>query len=414
MLERDILNSELQRLKLSDQENPLAKKKAKAAKVVNHPKKVSITVNWSGVNNGLLDANVIVKNGKTILSSGHGTGNIVLEVDWAKKYQITIIPKFANLKNNKPDRMYDVTNSVLINTAPITGPDPAALSKNIELMVNRWNWIHVDASWTKKGVNRDLALDIKPAVFLGKKVTVNNLALPLINQTENAFKNPGIDYQRIINSIAKVGSRTLRTMTGTTGNYSNHSIGCALDVNEYMPTKQNHHFLEADEQKLLILVQQVVRDQLSGWETFDIKTAKNLVQLDASNHFANEFPKWLYTKAQLYSPFFSDSKVYFVEVPAIREYTEDRLKVMIKAAEQSGQKELKSHFETILKYKNILIAWEEGTMVNGVRLKGMIPLDRDFLKIMLDNKWRWGGNYNGLTKDYMHFEDMATVRQIEK
>lgn len=414
MFERDILNSELQRLNMVDREAPSPAKRSKAVKIANHPKKVNLTINWSGVNNGILDASVVVKSGKTTLNSGSGIGNVVLEVDWAKKYLIEITPKFSNRKSNDKDRMYDFTKSVLKNTASTTGPDPAALTANIPLKVNRENWIHVDASWTRKKIDRTLALAITSTKFLGKYVEVNNLTIPKLVATQTAFEALTGDFTRIVNSIARIGSRVVRTMTGTSGAYSNHSLGCALDVNANVPTKQNHHFLEKAEQRLLTLVQQVVRDQVAGWETFDIATAKDLNQLDASNHFTNEFPKWLYNKAQLYSPFFPDGKSYFAEAPAIREYSDDRLRVMIKAAEQSRQKELKSHFETILAYKKILTSWEEGTVVNGVTLKGMICLDRQFLTVMLAKKWRWGGNYNGLTKDYMHFEDMAAVGQIEQ
>jgi hypothetical protein len=154
----------------------------------------------------------------------------------------------------------------------------------------------------------------------------------------------------------------------------------------------------------------VIREQVGGkWSSFNIETAKGLDQLDASNLFTNAFPVWLYDKALKYSPSMSFPNPV-MEAPAIRDYSEDRLKVMINTAKQQSLKDL---FGTILKFRQNLISWQEGTVINGVKLYGMICFDREFLRIMLENGWRWGGNYPGLKKDYMHFEDMTATKQID-
>lgn len=411
MFERDLLNTELERINPVDYENPAAIKKAKTTAASSHPKKVNLTINWSGVNNGLLDASVEVRLGKKVLNSGSGDGSLMVEVDWAKEYLVVIIPKFASREPDDPDRMYNNTTVKIKNKSSVAGPDTAEMTTNIKLEVNRDNWIHVDASWTQKKINRDLALAVTQTKFLGKSITVNNLTLPKVKTTQAAMEANKADYPRIIASIAKIGSRVLRTKTGSGGAYSNHSLGCALDVNEYMPTMQNHHFLKEKDQQLLVLVQQVVREQVPGQESFNIAKATWTDQLDASKYFSNEFPAWLYKNARIYAP---DSSAPPAEAPSVIEYTDTRLNLMIRNAALRHQEELKKRFATILAYKKVLFAWEKGTVVNGVRLFGMIPLDRQFLLTMKANGWGWGGNYPGLTKDYMHFEDWAAVKKIEQ
>lgn len=379
------------------------------------PAKLNLTIKWTGVNNGDLDADVEVKSEGTLLGSGAGDGSATILVDWKSKYSITITPRFNSKPDTNPDKMYVKTTESKNNTASKTNGDPANLTLNIKLKVNRWNFTHVLTSWTKEGVVRAKAEDVVTKTFLGKKVTINKLVESRVISTQAAFNAlPAGELDRIKLSILKIGSRTLRTMTGTEGIFSNHSLGCALDVNENMSSKQNHHFLESTEQKLLVLVQEVVREQVPGWSTFDIVADRGIRQLDASDHFTREFPNWLYMYANDLAP--EDSDDNLAEIPGPNYYSVPRLQRMIKALDGKKLKEkerLKPLFQTVIDFQQILTTWISGVNISGVWLTGMICLDRKFLEIMLANGWSWGGDYNSLRKDYMHFEDMNAVRLIK-
>lgn len=378
------------------------------------PAKVNLTINWSGVNNGDLDADVVVKKGNTQLGSGTGTGTVTILVDWKSSYLIVITPRHNGKPDSDPDKMYVKTTESRKNTASKVNGDPASLTVSIKLMVNRWNFTHVLNSWNAEGVVRAKAEDVISKTFLGRNVTINKLVEARLNTTQAAFSAlPAADLTRITDSITKIGSRTLRTMTGTSGTFSNHSLGCALDVSENMDTKQNHHFRLADEQRLLVLVQEVVAEMVAGWNTFDIVTATGLTQLEASNHFNSEFPKWLFMYASTLAPESSDDTLS--ETPWPDYYSVPRLKRMIAALDGTAQEKerLVPLFQTVIDYQIILTTWMSGININGVWLTGMISLDRQFLEIMLANGWRWGGDYSSLSKDYMHFEDMNAVALIK-
>ncbi|MFT3982004.1 MAG: papain-like cysteine protease family protein [Ferruginibacter sp.] len=378
------------------------------------PAKVNLAVSWTGVNNGDLDADIQVLNSNTILGSGTGNGSATVLVDWKKSYTIVVTPRLNGAADSNPDKMYVKTKVAKTNTASKTNGDPASLSASVRLQVNRWNLTHVHTSWTNEGVVRSKAEDVMSKVFLGRSVVINKLIEARVDRTQADFDAlPADELQRIKDSITKIGSRAMRTMTGTEGTFSNHSLGCAFDVSENIDTMQNHHFLEVADQSLLKLVQEVVQEQVAGWNTFDIVADKGLRQLDASNHFTIEFPKWLHTYATTLAPEASDSSL--AEIPWPDYYSDARLKKMIQALDGTLQEKerLEPLFKTIINYKQILTTWMSGINIGGVWLTGMISMDRKFLEIMLANGWRWGGDYDSLRKDYMHFEDMNAVALIQ-
>lgn len=378
------------------------------------PNKVNLSVAWTGVNSGDLDADIQIKSGSTLLGSSTGNGSANILIDWKNSYSIIITPRLNSASENDPDKMYIKTIESRKNIASKVDGDPASLSLTIKLNVNRWNLTHVHNSWINEGVVRSKAEDVINKTFLGKNVTINKLVESKLISTQAQFDAlPANELERIKLSILKIGSRTLRTMTGTEGTFSNHSLGCAFDVNENMDTKQNHHFLESDEQKLLKLVEEVIRKQVAGWNNFDIINDKGLKQLDASNHFTNEFPKWLYMYASSLAPEESDDTL--AEIPWLDYYSTQRLKRMITSLNGTIEEKerLTPLFQTVIDYKPILTTWLSGININGVWLTGMISLDRKFLEIMLSSGWRWGGDYNSLKKDYMHFEDMDAVALIK-
>ncbi len=381
---------------------------------VNTPSKVNLTINWTGINNGDLDADVQIKSGTRLLGSGTGSGSVNIIVDWKDGYSITIIPRLNSASQYDPDKMYVKTTLYQKNRASKVNGDPASLPANIKLNVNRWNLIHVYNSWTNEGVVRSKAEDVMSKTFLGKNITINKLVEQRLDTTQADFDALSeTELERIKLSILKIESRTMRTMTGTDGTFSNHSLGCAVDVSENMPTKQNHHFLASSEQRLLILVQEVVSEQVGGWNNFDIITDNGIKQLEASDHFTREFPKWLFMYANAFSPEPGDNDL--TEIPLPNYYSKERLEKMITSLDVNYivKDRLSPLFQTVIDFKDVLTTWVSGININGVWIKGMISMDRKFLEIMLNNGWTWGGDYKSLRKDYMHFEDIDAVTIIK-
>ena len=369
------------------------------------PPQMALTITWRGVNNGNLAANVVLKSEGSSLASGSGTGSFTTTVAWKKNYRVEIRPTTA-----APNDLYILTVTTKRNSVAktATGTQPLTIAVG-NLNVQRENWEHVKASWRSAGVDETKARDMVSATLLGKRIRINRRVLPRAQRTQAAFDAlPTADLQRIIDSIATIGGYNLRTQSGTTGAFSNHSIGSAMDINYNSDTFQNHHFKKDPDLKILDLVEAVVRTQ-TGQQTFDIGSAQGVAQLAASQLFNNIFSQWLYDTLNRLAP---ETGPALAEIPSPRSYSAQRLKRAVDAATAAGETALANHLQTVSTFQLKLAAWVEGADLNGIRLYGMIPLDRQFLEIMLANGWEWGGDYRRSNKDYMHFEDIDAKNYI--
>ncbi|WP_346293146.1 M15 family metallopeptidase [Sphaerothrix gracilis] len=398
------------------------------------PKEATLKISWSGKFGGKVKADVVVfqRQGKkrTSLDSGSGTDTLTLKVPFHDKLEIQVTPT-----DTDPDDRYKKSKKVLNLKS-----DQTTYSVSVGLPVNRWNLKNVKDVWEQKDIDPDKAAKVKSYTFLGHKARLNEATKPRVDKTNQAFsKLSAEDQAEITNSIIIIGGYAKRTTSK--GGFSNHSIGCSLDVNYNMGTKQNYHFHNDKKRHkadvdLMNLVQTVVRTN-PAYKDFDIWKDKGMRQLEASQQFNLLFPQYLArliepdAEAQLFedkeatpgkaktSNWFADwlksimqaamAKVLFSKLTA------KDIDAAIKKSKKGSDR--RRQLEIIRKEWTSLKAWVEGAVPEGKeedeKLVGMIPLNQKFLKLMLDSGWQWGGDWT-TAKDYMHFEDKEAFEQIKK
>ena len=143
---------------------------------------------------------------------------------------------------------------------------------------------------------------VKSVDLLGKKVIVNELVIPTVDATNKHFndKTKVSDEERkeITDSLVSIGGYNRRTTSS--GSFSNHSTGCAVDINENLETYQNMHFKKKEDGKkntphlqAMELVAKVVKRE-SGWSSWDPWAETDTAKwLEASDLFNYHFPKFL-------------------------------------------------------------------------------------------------------------------------
>ena len=124
----------------------------------------------------------------------------------------------------------------------------------------------------KVGIDPAKAADMTTATMLGQSIQVNKLVLPTVKKTNEYFASSKLtDAERaeVTASIMSMGGYNRRTTTA--GAFSNHSIGCAVDINALLATGQNDHVLKGDkaQARRMELFQHVVRRE-SSFSTFDV------------------------------------------------------------------------------------------------------------------------------------------------
>jgi hypothetical protein len=387
---------------------------------------IDLKITWSGmysddaVNPHDISANVVVRStkGGDNLAEGSGDGSVTLTVTRGKKYYVVIDPTAA-----APDDRYKTTTKAWKSSALPAGADLDIASK---LAVDRWNLRNVEYVWRKKGIDVAKANDIESATLFGKRIQVNTLAVPKVDEANRLFGLESADVQKeITDSILVIGGYAKRTTSE--GTFSNHSLGTAIDMNYNLGTKQNYHFkkkVKADK-ALLNLVQVVVR-RSSSHASFDIWTATGEAQREASEIFNQEFPAYLreHMEALLPKPKSTStesSEPHPVDIMAEEilrsdvffEYSKADINKARAAAKKKGKADLAAQLQVVAANYAVLKAWLEGAAIGGgsVEQEGMIPLHKTLLKIMLDAGWDWGGDWTS-AKDYMHFEDLAATTAI--
>jgi hypothetical protein len=391
---------------------------------------IDLKITWSGmysddaVNPHDISANVVVRStkGGDNLAEGSGDGSVTLTVTRGKKYYVVIDPTAA-----APDDRYKTTTKAWKSSSLPAGADLDLASK---LAVDRENLRNVEYVWRKKGIDVAKADQIESSTLFGKRIQVNKLALPKVDEANRLFDAESAEVQKeITDSILVIGGYNKRTTSE--GTFSNHSLGTAIDMNYNLGTKQNYHFkkkVKADK-ALLNLVQVVVR-RSSAHSSFDIWSATGQAQLEASEVFNREFPAYLreHMEALLPKPAapaatpgsddWADAALEFLMETltykyVFSEYSKADIKKASAAAKKGGQADLAAELQVVAANYSELTAWLEGAALEGgtVEQEGMIPLHKALLRIMLDAGWDWGGDWTS-AKDYMHFEDLAATTAI--
>lgn len=398
---------------------------------------VSLSVSWTGKFGGDLSAAVTVQRRKgkndwetltttTVADPDQEAGGATqkldanLGVDRHSTYRIVLTPTAA-----APHNRYAKTTHQLS-----VGASESSKSVSIGLRVNRWNANNVSDVWKDVGIDPALAADTVSTTLFGRRITVNRLVQPRVDRTNALYAAlPPETQAEILDSIAIMGGYAKRTTS--TGAFSNHSVGCAIDINYNMDSRQNFHFHQPKEMEHLEFVGEVIKTD-PAYASFDIMKAQGQAQLEASQVFNRRFPLFV---AELLGTPIEESRSHdsalmnlvnpFWYAGVIREHTEARALLatvtpsdLEDAAKKTKDPAKKKMLLTVKKYWAFSKAWIEGRSVvdkvdkRAETLVGMIPLHEQLLQVFLDAGWSWGGDWR-VTKDYMHFEDTQAMRAIK-
>lgn len=403
--------------------------------------RVALTIEWRGQLGGDLSARLRVRgrNGNqdgwvTVASdirvadpdgaAGGPSARLAhtISIERYREYEVTFTPLAS-----PPDDRYRAT-SARLRVAGSAGA--ATLTARLDL--DRWNRRNVADVWQGRDIDPGKAGDVVSATLFGRTVQIHRAVLPRVEKTNALYEAlPEGTRAAIRASLFVTGGYAVRTTTD--GEYSNHSVGYAIDVNYHGDTKQNHHFQEDDLTLLRDLVEPVVRTD-PALAAFRILQDSGLQQLRAAHAFNQRFPAFLADllgmdaaraeleqciSAERNAPFYA---AYF---RSLREQKTRALFARIDARllRQAIQRETdgvrKTRLELALASWTALQAWIFGIDVRDERaqqqkrIAGMIPLREDVLQMFLDAGWSWGGDWKA-EKDYMHFEDTEALQQVKR
>ncbi|ACY13638.1 hypothetical protein Hoch_1046 [Haliangium ochraceum DSM 14365] len=350
--------------------------------------------------------------------------NATLKGKRYSRYRLVIEPSAP-----KPDDRYRKTTKLIR-----VRPDEAAASVKVSLAVNRWNLANVDDAWEARDIDPAKAGDTVHTKLFGRPIEVNRLVVPRVERTQALFDaQPSEMQSEIRDSIAIMGGYARRTTS--TGAFSNHSTGCAIDLNYHLDTRQNHHFHKNAELPHLDFVEEVVRSDPEH-ATFRIYRDKGQAQLEASKVFNERFPFYVADLLELdTSPAFDDDPSW-ADIATPHWYLQQLHAALIamdgeqvlarleladvkRAMEQTQDADKRARLARVVEFWSYSKAWIEGRAVRDrlekqdKTLVGMIPIHESLLQIFLDAGWEWGGDWNRV-KDYMHFEDTSALQGIQK
>lgn len=394
-------------------------------------------------------------NGK---KEGQGDGSLEVEIAKGSRPQVKVVPTAE-----APDDYYKASRA-----RPKQGTTATDADLEIRLRYNRQNRRFTDRSWENRDIDPDKAAKVKSYTLLGRNVRLNEAAADTVEATNKLFDELSeAKRQEISDSIVSMGGYNRRTTS--TGAFSNHSIGTAVDINAHRPTKQNHHWKKrrkTDEELMKLFQHVVVLD--SGWKDYDPWKEEDASKiLEASERFNRHFPRFLAgllddalgkgwdpareNAAADWSKTISDVMGFLVSESQARTFVEQvqqlmlgpellqkvdpaLLKRAVKAAKKAGKTDTAAWLQRIARGWTAVRAWVEGIVVYKKRgewayqsehekkppstapevkgtLKGMVSLNETMVDVLQKGGWTWLVDH---TKDYMHFEDRAARAAIKK
>jgi len=336
----------------------------------------------------------------------------------------------------------------------------AAGEFDVRLGYNRENQYFTDESWEEVGIDPAKARKVKTVKLLGKDVIVNELVVPTVDATNKHFndKSKVTDEERkeITDSLVSIGGYNRRTTSS--GSFSNHSTGCAIDINENLSTFQNMHFKKKNDEgkantphlQAMELIAKVVKRE-SGWSSWDPWAETDSDKwLEASDLFNHHFPKFLSEllddalggKANTELAEFGELLDWFGGTQAVgelmvAEQDPKKLRTAAKAATKAKKAETAKWLERVAGDWTQIRAWIEGVVmykkggwsytsehegrvaagkekreVKG-ELHGLIPLHPKLVETLEAGGWTWLIDSTE-AKDFMHFEDRKAFEAIKK
>jgi hypothetical protein len=379
------------------------------------------------------------------VKKGSGDGELDVEMTEGEKYEVKVSPTATG-----DDEYYEAASR-----DKLVAKDGTV---DVKLKYNRENIRFTQESWEHAGLDEKKVGNVETVPMLGRDVTVNKLARPTVDKTNTYFDSNALtdaDREAVKKSIVKIGGYNKRTTSE--GTFSNHSIGCAVDINENLDTHQAYHFKKDSKVKstkgdvrLMNTFAKVVRRE-SGWDKWDPwgeMDAKDW--LEANELFEKHFPG--YFAALLDDALGGSANTVVAEMGEAFEWlggldaagevlvskqNETSLKAAAKKAEKAGKKatatelrnlaadwgSIRAWIEGIVMYKDGKWAYKadhekrvaEGKEKRTVKgeLEGMLPLHPKLVETMLAGGWSWLIDQQH-AKDLMHFEDRAAMKQLKK
>lgn len=377
-----------------------------------------------------------------------GTGDGFLEVEMVKdsKHTVRVVPTPAS-----KDLDYYDARTVELKKA-------AAGDFDVRLGYNRENQYFTDESWEEVGIDPVKARKVQKTTLLGiPNVWVNDLVVPTVDATNAYFNKLGADDQKAITeSLVSIGGYNRRTTSS--GSFSNHSTGCAIDINENLSTYQNMHFKAKEGGKAnkphveaMELIAKVVKRE-SGWSSWDPWAETDSDDwLEASDLFNFHFPKFLSellddalggtdntSLAELGEAFDWLGGTQAVGELMVGDQNPKKLRDAAKKATKDKKAETAKWLERVAGNWTQVRAWIEGVVmykgsddwsfksehekrveakkekraVKG-ELHGLIPLHPKLVETLEAGGWTWLIDQTE-AKDFMHFEDRKAFEAIKK
>jgi len=378
-----------------------------------------------------------------------GTGDGSLEIDLVKdsKHDIRVVPTPAS-----KDVDYYEARTVTLKKA-------AAGEFDVRLGYNRENQYFTDESWEAVGIDPAKARKVKSVKLLGRDVVVNELVIPTVDATNKYFddktKLTDQDRQEIKDSLVSIGGYNRRTTSS--GSFSNHSTGCAVDINENLSTYQNMHFKKVEDGKkntphlqAMELIAKVVKRE-SGWSSWDPWAETDSDKwLEASDLFNQHFPMFLSEllddalggAANKDLAAFGEAFDWLGGTQAVGELMvaqqdPKKLRDAAKKAKKDKKDETAKWLERVAGDWTQVRAWIEGVVMYkkggwsytsehekrvsegkekravAGELHGIIPLHPKLVETLEAGGWTWLIDYTE-AKDFMHFEDRKAFEAIKK
>jgi hypothetical protein len=381
---------------------------------------------------------------------GTGDGSLDVELVEGTKHTILVVPKAT-----KPDDYFQAKS--------VKKWKAAAGSLSIKLPFNRENRRFAEQSWAKEGLDVAKVGDIVTTTMLGQRVRVNKLVEPTVTKTNDAFGKLDPKVQdEVKKSIWSMGGYNVRTTSK--GGFSNHSTGCAVDINPQEETRQNWHMQKdnAEDKRLMSLFQKVVQLE-PAWKGYDPWKERDPQKiLDSSKKFNERFPAYLAELlddalgegwsgtaelAGLLAPF-----IPFAEIATIKDVLKSlvvgpglvkaidpkQLEKAAKAADKAKKSATAKALRAVAKDWSVLRAWVEGVVVykdkkgheqwayasdyekehpgaDPAVMRGMVSLHPKLVEVMQAGGWTWLVDYkHDDQKDFMHFEDRAAQAALKK
>lgn len=387
------------------------------------------------------------------VSLGSGDGSLVVDLDKGQKYDLRV----ALTANDPPADYY--------TSAKLKKYVAAAEGVTVALGYNRWNQRFYEQSWENAGLDPTKTGEITPTSMFGRSVQVNELAEPTVAATNAYFEGARLtdtERQEVRDSIASMGGYAKRTTTS--GAYSNHSTGCAVDINAHGDTWQNEHFKKdiRGHREVFSLVEAVVGDA-GDWQGYDPWKERDADRiLAASQRFNARFPGYLagllddalgrgWRSQQLplgadeeSDPGLMDRLLRVMRDATLESgqlveiVTPELLRKAAARAKRDGKTEVRDRLNRIATHWTKLRAWVEGIVVYGRkidgkawaytsehegkadkpaikgRLQGMVSLHPKLVESLVAGGWTWLVDYrHDNQKDFMHFEDRSAQSALK-